>query len=118
MGLILITHNLALVSQTCDHVVLLHAGHIVERGPVEKAFSEPLHPYTVGLVKAIPDVDQPRDLVPLIGNVPSLGNLGCGCRFTGRCPDVWDRCRESVPPFYLRDRSEVRCFLFETTPSD
>jgi oligopeptide/dipeptide ABC transporter ATP-binding protein len=118
MGLILITHNLALVSQTCDYVVLLHAGHIVERGPVEKIFSEPQHPYTVGLMKAIPDVDQPRDLVPLIGNVPSLGNLGVGCRFSSRCPHVWERCCESVPSFYFSDDSEVRCFLFETMPSD
>lgn len=113
MGLILITHNLALVSQTCDYVVLMHAGHIVERGPVRSAFTQPLHPYTVGLMQAIPDVDQPSELVPLPESAPSLGSLGLGCRFSGRCPHVWDRCSESVPPLYRRGQSEVRCFLYD-----
>lgn len=113
MGLVLITHNLALVSQTCDFVVLMHAGHIVERGAVRDIFARPLHPYTVGLLKAIPDVDEPGELIPLQGNVPSLGQLDMGCRFSARCPHVWDRCQQSVPPLYRRGESEVRCFLYD-----
>lgn len=113
MGLMLITHNLALVSQTCDYVVVLHAGHVVERGPVQETFAHPLHPYTIGLMQAIPDVDRPRDLVPLSGTIPSTRNLGAGCRFSSRCPHVWDRCRGTVPPLYHHSKSDVRCFLYD-----
>ena len=113
MGLLLITHNLALVFQTCDYVAIMHAGHIVEQGSVRDVFARPMHPYTVGLLQAIPDVDQPRELVPLIGTVPALGAVGASCRFSTRCEHVWDRCRESVPPLYQKGSSRVRCFLYD-----
>lgn len=117
MGLVLITHNLALVSEICDRVVLMHAGHIVESGSVRKVFAAPLHPYTKALMQAIPDVDEPHDLVPLVGTVPSRGNLGAGCRFANRCQHVLPRCHAQVPPFCNLDGCEVRCFLYaEQTP--
>lgn len=113
MGLILITHNLALVSNVCDDLTLMHAGHVVEHGPAPVIFANPLHPYTVGLMGAIPHVDRLRDLVPLKGAVPRVGTLGQRCRFCDRCPHAWDRCHASVPPLYNRDHRDVRCFLYE-----
>ena len=113
MGLILITHNLALVSQSCDRVMLMHAGHVVESGTVGKVFDHPLHPYTRGLLSAIPDVDDPHELVPLTGSVWGGPGLEGRCRFSHRCPDRWERCDTSVPPGYEVDGRRVRCFLYE-----
>jgi oligopeptide/dipeptide ABC transporter ATP-binding protein len=114
MGLILITHNLALVSQSCDRVMLMHAGHIVESGRVQDIFAGPLHPYTRGLLSAIPDVDEPRDLIPLKGSVWEGDLLKDRCRFSHRCPNAWERCHTHVPPMYGVVDHEVRCFLYDT----
>ena len=113
MGLILITHNLALVSQSCDSVLLMHAGHVVESGRAGEVFDQPLHPYTKGLLSAIPDVDAPHELVPLEGSVWGGAGLGGRCRFSHRCPDRWERCDTSVPPVYEVDGRRVRCFLYD-----
>ena len=113
MGLILITHNLALVSQSCDRILLMHAGHVVESGRVGEVFDQPLHPYTKGLLSAIPDVDAPHELVPLEGSVWGGTGLGGRCRFSHRCPDRWERCDTSVPPGYEVDGRRVRCFLYD-----
>ncbi len=114
MGLILITHNLALVSQSCDRVLLMHAGHVVESGRVRDIFAEPLHPYTRGLLSAIPDVDDPHDLIPLKGSVWGGDGLNARCRFSHRCPDVWERCHAHVPPIYEIGDHKVRCFLYDS----
>ncbi len=113
MALVLITHNLALVGSVCEHLALMHAGHVVEQGPTTQIFANPLHPYTVGLMGAVPHVDEVHQLVPLKGTVPRAGSLGSRCRFSERCPHAWDRCRAAVPPFYKRDERDVRCFLYE-----
>ena len=113
MGLILITHNLALVSQSCDRVMLMHAGHVVESGQVGDIFDEPLHPYTRGLLSVIPDVDDPHELVPLKGSVWGGESLVTRCRFSHRCPDRWERCETSVPPIYDVGGRRVRCFLYD-----
>jgi oligopeptide/dipeptide ABC transporter ATP-binding protein len=113
MGLILITHNLALVSQSCDRVLLMHAGHVVESGRVGEVFDQPLHPYTRGLLSAIPDVDAPHELVPLEGSVWGGAGLGGRCRFSQRCPDRWARCDTTVPSDYGADGRRVRCFLYD-----
>jgi oligopeptide/dipeptide ABC transporter ATP-binding protein len=110
MGLVLITHNLALVSQTCDQVVLMHAGHVVEAGPTRKTFDNPLHPYTRALIKAIPDVDHPAELVPLRGSVPARTAIGQGCRFAERCDHARDICRDRSDVFEVGGR-QVRCIL-------
>jgi oligopeptide/dipeptide ABC transporter ATP-binding protein len=113
MGLVLITHNLALVSQMCDRVVLMHAGHIVEEGSVLDTFARPLHPYTRGLLRVIPDVDRPRDLVPMPGSVWGGPQGVERCRFSHRCEHAWERCHESMPPFYDIGGQRVRCFLYD-----
>ena len=113
MGLVLITHNLGLVANNCDSAVIMHAGHVVESGPTGAIFQQPSHPYTQALLRAIPDVDSPQELVPLAGSVPARGSMGCGCRFVERCPDHLARCRASVPPLYPVDGQLARCFLRE-----
>lgn len=113
MTMILIAHNLALVSETCNRISILHAGHVVESGYVTEVFQDPLHPYTKGLIKAIPDVDNPHDLVQLEGSVwggPSLINR---CRFSHRCEYMQDRCNEGIPPMVTFGSHSVRCLRYE-----
>jgi oligopeptide/dipeptide ABC transporter ATP-binding protein len=111
MGLVLITHNLALVSQVCADVVLMHAGHVVEAGPVRAVFADPLHPYTRALLNAIPDIDRPKELTPLRGSVPVPSALGPGCRFAKRCDHMRDACLQDNSVYSVSDRA-VRCILY------
>ncbi len=89
MAVILITHDLAVVAETCDEVAVMYAGRIVERGPVETVFRSPLHPYTKGLMGCLPKLDHPpKTMLPIIpGMVPGLRDLPVGCRFAARCPN-------------------------------
>lgn len=113
MGLILIAHNLALVSESCDRIYILHAGHVVEIGAVDEVFKNPLHPYTKGLISTIPDVDENKELVPLIGTVWGGKSLFNRCRFSHRCPFVTPRCEESIPPLVRQGDHFVRCILYD-----
>jgi len=90
MAVILITHDLAVVAETCDELAVMYAGRLVERGPVEAVFARPLHPYTKGLLACLPKLDHsPKTLLPVIpGMVPSLRDLPEGCRFAARCPNA------------------------------
>ena len=87
MGVILITHDLGVIAETCDEVVVMYAGRVVERAPVLELFANPLHPYTRGLLDSIPKLDtKPKTRLRVIpGNVPALHELGAGCRFASRC---------------------------------
>ena len=89
MAVILITHDLAVVAETCDDVAVMYAGRIVERGPVETVFRSPQHPYTKGLMGCLPKLDHPpKTMLPIIpGMVPGLRDLPEGCRFAARCPN-------------------------------
>ena len=89
MAVILITHDLGVVAETCDDVAVMYAGRIVERGPVETVFRSPQHPYTKGLMGCLPRLDhQPKTMLPIIpGMVPGLRDLPEGCRFAARCPN-------------------------------
>ncbi|HQW27605.1 MAG: ABC transporter ATP-binding protein [Verrucomicrobiales bacterium] len=89
MAVILITHDLAVVAETCDDVAVMYAGRLVERGPVETIFRNPLHPYTRGLIGCLPRLDHPpKTMLPIIpGMVPGLRDLPVGCRFAARCPN-------------------------------
>lgn len=113
MAMILIAHNLALVSENCSRISILHAGHVVESGDVAEVFQNPLHPYTRGLLTAIPDVDNPHELVPLDGSVwggPSLVNR---CRFSHRCSCAQDGCNEGIPPMVqIGSNHAVRCLRY------
>jgi len=111
---ILITHNMGIVAETCDNVAVMYAGQIVEIGEVYDILSEPLHPYTRALITAVPRADRELDkLEPLTGEPPSLSNIPRGCRFHPRCRLARPICREEEPPLkYLDSKRAVRCWLY------
>ena len=94
IAIVLITHDLGVVAETCDDVVVMYAGRVAESGPVERIFNAPSHPYTRGLLTSIPRLNHPRkQRLPVIaGMVPSLADLPRGCRFQNRCPHRDERC--------------------------
>src|SRR5499427_2510910 len=99
VAIILITHDLGVVAEICDHVAVMYAGEIVEYAPVDALFAMPQHPYTIGLLGSIPRLDaKTEELAAIEGMVPSLAELPTGCRFAPRCPFVRERCREAPPP--------------------
>jgi peptide/nickel transport system ATP-binding protein len=98
VAIILITHDLGVVAEICDHVAVMYAGEIVEYAPVETLFTAPQHPYTIGLLGSIPRLDaKAEELAAIEGRVPSMAELPAGCRFAPRCPFVRERCTQSVP---------------------
>jgi peptide/nickel transport system ATP-binding protein/oligopeptide transport system ATP-binding protein len=117
MAMILITHDLGVVAQVCDRVAVMYAGRIVEEGPVQRIFDDPRHPYTQGLLRALPRLDEPsHELAVIPGQVPSPTAWPSGCRFRPRCPFAWDLCAAEEPG--LIDASpdqRARCWL-ETHP--
>lgn len=116
---ILITHDLAVVAESCDRVIVMYGGRIQEVASTKDIFSNPLHPYTKGLMGSIPHEDskgQPLFAIP--GNVPSILDFPPGCRFCSRCEQVEDRCRTEEPALVkLVDGREVRCHLVEAAPA-
>jgi len=98
LAMILVTHDMAVVAYACDRVAVMYAGRIVESGPVGELLARPLHPYTMGLTHAFPDVHGGMSaLVPIEGSPPSLIDPPEGCRFAARCPFVVDQCRAEYP---------------------
>jgi oligopeptide/dipeptide ABC transporter ATP-binding protein len=113
-SILLITHDLGVVAEVCDRVAVMHAGQIVEVGPVRTIFARPLHPYTQALVRSIPRIDREVALLPIPGMVPSLLAAPPGCRYAERCPRVLDVCRRDRPT--LRTAApdhEVACHAVE-----
>ena len=99
MAILLITHDLGVVAEHCDEVVVMYAGRVVETAPVRPLFARPRHPYTAGLLASMPRLDGGRGVLPTIpGMVPSPGKRPPGCPFADRCPNVLDRCRAEMPP--------------------
>jgi peptide/nickel transport system ATP-binding protein/oligopeptide transport system ATP-binding protein len=99
MGLLLITHDLGVVAEICDRVIVMYAGQVVEEGGVDRVFGDPAHPYTRGLLGSMPRVDAAGDrLRPIAGSVPTPTDWPPACRFHQRCPQAWDRCRSESPP--------------------
>ncbi|WP_303657476.1 dipeptide ABC transporter ATP-binding protein [Halomarina pelagica] len=98
MSVLMITHDLGVVAETCDRVAVMYAGEIVEEGPVEEIFENPSHPYTYTLLQSIPSEDTER-LTPIEGNVPDLIDLPEGCHFAPRCPWATPECTEGEIPF-------------------
>ncbi|NIM06848.1 MAG: ATP-binding cassette domain-containing protein [Armatimonadetes bacterium] len=114
LAIILITHDLGIVSQFSDRAAVMYAGHIVEQGAVESLLEEPLHPYTRGLLQCVPRLGRPDlPITPIEGSVPDMAALPTGCRFAPRCPHVMEHCWQSMPLTYepAPGRS-VRCFLY------
>ncbi|WP_416840693.1 ABC transporter ATP-binding protein [Haloferax sp. DFSO52] len=116
MSILLITHDLGVIARMCDRVGVMYAGEIVERGPLEDIFDDPVHPYTQGLLGSIPDVDDPSTrLQPISGNVPSLldSEMPKACYFADRCPKAMNDCLTRIPEYELDGRHSVRCVLAE-----
>ena len=113
-SVVFITHDLGVVSELCDTVIVMYNGHIVEKAPVADIFREPLHPYTQGLLSAIPRITKERKPLSTIeGMVPNPVERIKGCRFWPRCPKVCDRCRKEEPPvFSVGEDRQVRCWLY------
>jgi len=99
VALILITHNLGIVARYAERVNVMYAGRIVETGPAMKVYANPSHPYTVGLLRSVPSLDQERgrQLDPIPGNPPDMASLGEGCAFAPRCRFAQERCRNEIP---------------------
>src|SRR5262249_44838731 len=118
MSLLLITHDLGVVAETCDEVVVMYAGRVVERARAKDLFAQPRHPYTAGLLRSVPAFGAPRSggkrrLQEIPGVVPRLDQLPPGCRFADRCAKVQERCRREEPPLDAVPISPdrlVRCF--------
>ena len=112
-AIILISHDLGIVAGLCDRVLVMYAGEAVECGLVEQIYYDPKHPYTQGLLKSVPRLDQAeeRDLEAIPGNPPNPLALPGGCKFRDRCPQAFDACSEKPPMQVDADRHAFRCFL-------
>ncbi|HHU22854.1 MAG TPA: ABC transporter ATP-binding protein [Clostridiales bacterium] len=114
-SMILITHDLGVVAQTCDRVAVIYAGQIVESGTKEEIFNNPLHPYTIGLFGALPKLnDDSKRLSPILGLPPDPTNLPEGCSFNPRCPHAFEDCTVGQTPEMIEVTPGhfVRCILF------
>jgi len=113
MSIILITHDLGVIAETCDDVVVMYAGQVAEKGSVYDIFERPRHPYTRGLLESIPRLENERKvrLKTIEGMVPGLQDLPPGCRFQNRCPHFEQRCAEAPPPLEkVEDGHKVSCY--------
>ena len=113
-AVLLITHDIGVVAEMADNVVVMYTGKVVEEGTVMQVLKTPKHPYTVGLLNSIPSIGQKGQRLNVIpGTVPSPLNLPKGCPFAPRCPHVMAVCREEHPPLKkLDDGSSARCWLY------
>ena len=111
MSILLITHDLGVVAETCDEVAVMYAGRVVERAATDIVFAAPRHHYTAGLLRSVPaygEADQER-LQEIPGMVPALWDLPAGCKFADRCPAVQQKCRDEEPALVQLGASLVRC---------
>ncbi len=117
---LLITHDLGVVAEMCDHVAIIYCGEVVEYGTMQDVFDRPSHPYTVGLFGSIPDLESRAErLVPIPGTVPDPAHLPEGCRFANRCPHRCARCEAEHPDdTALGGVHRVRCFYPLTGKED
>ena len=115
-SVLLITHDLAVIAETCDRVIVMYGGRVQEVAKVTDLFDNPLHPYTRGLLGSIPTQASKGSPLPLVeGNVPCIFNFPSGCRFRSRCPLAEDRCATEEPALRtLAPGHEVRCHLVES----
>ncbi len=113
MSMILITHDLGVVAELVDKVIVMYAGHLVEEGDVYSIYEKPLHPYTKALLESIPNVKlEDRELRFIPGSLPDLKNPPPGCRYWPRCPYAKKICKEKVPKTFEVDGRRVKCWLY------
>ncbi|MEX3712860.1 ABC transporter ATP-binding protein [Cytobacillus horneckiae] len=117
-SIVMITHDLGVVAEMCQRVIVMYAGKVVEEASVYDIFKNPKHPYTIGLLQSVPDIRNKQErLYSIPGNVPKPGSVVSGCRFAARCVHVHSRCLAEDPPLYHAGGNEshtVRCFLHDS----
>ncbi len=112
-AVLLITHDLGVVSEVCDRVYVMYSGNIVEAASTKEIFTNPKHPYTIGLLNSLPGENK-KNLLPIKGQPPSIDSIPSGCAFHPRCDFVMDRCKSKIPELYeIKSTKEhkSRCFL-------
>jgi peptide/nickel transport system ATP-binding protein len=116
-SVLMISHDLGVVAETCDRVIVMYAGSVAESGMVRDVMENPQHPYTQGLLRTLPDaIDPDQPLFSIKGTVPNLLEEPLGCRFAPRCPAAMDRCFNQKPPVYdVGTGHQVACFLHENS---
>ena len=113
-AVMLITHDMGVIAETCDRVAVLYAGRIAEIGPVHEVINHPAHPYTAGLMAAIPDMTQDRERLHQIdGAMPRLNAIPAGCAFNPRCDRVFSKCKEERPSLMQAPATQAACWLNE-----
>ena len=111
-AVMLVTHDMGVIAETCDRVAVMYAGRIVELGPVHEVIHAPAHPYTRGLMGAIPAMDEDRErLLQIDGAMPRLNAIPRGCAFNPRCPQAYDRCRAERPELAVAGATRAACWL-------
>ncbi|MEG1557264.1 MAG: ABC transporter ATP-binding protein [Oscillospiraceae bacterium] len=114
-SIIFITHDLGVIAEMCERVMVMYAGKIVEVAPVEEIFARPMHPYTIGLINSRPDMNTNTNRLNVIpGNVPDLNDMPTGCPFNPRCSKATERCRRELPhEIKVGEKHAVRCWEYE-----
>ena len=111
-AVMLITHDMGVIAETCDRVAVMYAGRIAEIGPVHEVINHPAHPYTRGLMASIPDMDDDRERLNQIdGAMPRLNAIPKGCAFNPRCTQVFGRCQEERPDLMPAGATRAACWL-------
>ncbi|MFO1179352.1 MAG: ABC transporter ATP-binding protein [Ottowia sp.] len=111
-AVMLITHDMGVIAETCDRVAVMYAGRIAEIGPVHNVINQPAHPYTTGLMASIPDMEHDREQLNQIdGAMPRLNAIPRGCAFNPRCPKVFERCRAERPELLPAGATQAACWL-------
>ena len=117
-AVMLITHDMGVIAETCDRVAVMYAGRIAEIGPVHEVINHPAHPYTAGLMASIPDMEEERERLNQIdGAMPRLNAIPTGCAFNPRCPQVFDRCRVERPELMNAGATRAACWLHAAAPA-
>jgi len=112
-AILLITHNMGLIAQYADRVAVMYAGRIVEEGETASLLRDPLHPYSQGLLRAIPDIESDRPIPhPIPGQVPRAADFPSGCRFRERCPRAFEPCADRPELKNVREGRKTACFLY------
>jgi oligopeptide/dipeptide ABC transporter ATP-binding protein len=114
-AIVLVTHNLGLVAEFCENIIVMYAGQMMERGPTEQVIEDARHPYTRGLLRCLPRIGVRQDeILPIPGLVPDLAELPTGCPFSPRCGEVLPECSQvdAIPLKTLPDGRSVRCLLY------
>jgi len=115
-AVMLVTHDMGVIAETCDRVAVMYAGRVVELGPVQAVIHEPAHPYSRGLMGSIPAMDEDRErLLQIDGAMPRLNAIPPGCAFNPRCPHAFDRCRQQRPDLMPARKTRAACWLHDET---